>query len=273
MVNNQPVNPLRVMEALDACRGVVGPLSAERRALVWQAIDTADDTEWLAARTILITADKTLWQAVAAEGTAPNHTPPPARILSAIPHRLAPTSTKNSLKDGRSPCYATINSLHSFRRLPSSCPAARSSTRPTRRTIHPRLPLLTPGLPSSSSRPYPSKGKPRRPDTPPRHGLSSTARPEPTPPTRRWATMGAIPVTTSSDGISTTSPSKPEQTTARSSPAVSRTLTRASKSNSASRIRWPCKSTTSLHWKFLDHRSPELGQSHEDQIRQRPRKS
>jgi hypothetical protein len=84
MINNQPVNPLRVMEALDACPGVTGPLSTKRRALIWQAIDTADDTDWLAAKTILITAEKTLWQAVAAEGTAPNHTPPPARILSAI---------------------------------------------------------------------------------------------------------------------------------------------------------------------------------------------
>lgn len=84
MDSNQPVNLLEAMEALDACHGVTGPLSAKRRALIWQAIDTADDTDWLAARTILITADRTLWQAVVEEGTAPNHTPPPARILSAI---------------------------------------------------------------------------------------------------------------------------------------------------------------------------------------------
>lgn len=87
MVTNQPVNLIEIMEALDACRGVTGPLSTKRRALIWRAIETADDTDdtdWLAARTILITTEKTLWQAVVAEGTAPNHTPPPARILSAI---------------------------------------------------------------------------------------------------------------------------------------------------------------------------------------------
>ena len=84
MVSNQPANLLEVMEALDACHGVAGPLSTKRRALIWQAIDTADDTDWLAARTILITADRTLWQAVVAEVTAPNRTPPPQRILSAI---------------------------------------------------------------------------------------------------------------------------------------------------------------------------------------------
>lgn len=94
MVTNQPVNLLEVMEALDACHGVTGPISTKRRALIWQAIDTADDTDWLAARTILITADKTLWQAVVAEGTAPNHTPPPARILNAI-QKTAMASPRN----------------------------------------------------------------------------------------------------------------------------------------------------------------------------------
>ena len=95
MVNNQPVNLLEVMEALDACRGVTGPLSTKRRALIWQAIETADDTDWLAARTILITTDKTLWQAVVAEGIAPNHTPPPARILGAI-QKTAMVSPKHT---------------------------------------------------------------------------------------------------------------------------------------------------------------------------------
>ncbi|KQR80276.1 hypothetical protein ASF98_18440 [Arthrobacter sp. Leaf337] len=96
MVNNQPVNLFEVMEALDACRGVTGPLSTKRRALIWQAIETADDTDWLAARTILITTDKTLWQAVVAEGSAPNHTPPPSRILSAIQKtaKVSPRHTK-----------------------------------------------------------------------------------------------------------------------------------------------------------------------------------